>query len=407
MDYVLTLVHGTWADTKGWVAPGSFLRRELERRLATDGTPKGAPYVQSPNVREGVNVVFREFAWAGTNTHAARTEAGARLADFILAGYAQHPAARHIIIAHSHGGNVALYAMRDPAAREAVDGIVTLATPFIHVKPRDPHRYAGVVAWLMLGAAALASFVLLDALKLAWAPLAWLAASVVLLMTMKPRLTRWVNEAATREQTAIVAALQPGSIDCSKLMVLCARGDEVRTWLRTWEVAAHGTFATGCALLWLVAASARSNLPAAADGAARSALHAGLDQVRLFGFDALTLIVGLLVLCGLGALVLMCSTIFRWPGFGREPLLANALVDVGTSPIPDAGDGCSHRAHMWDVPSRTPWSRITRGGLRHTAICDDAAVVAAIGDRIACKLRPSNPSSSQVDVNRGVRHQVE
>ena len=380
MDYVLTLVHGTWADTKGWVAPGSFLRRELERRLATDGTPKGAPYVQSPNVREGVNVVFREFAWAGTNTHAARTEAGARLADFILAGYAQHPAARHIIIAHSHGGNVALYAMRDPAAREAVDGIVTLATPFIHVKPRDPHRYAGVVAWLMLGAAALASFVLLDALKLAWAPLAWLAASVVLLMTMKPRLTRWVNEAATREQTAIVAALQPGSIDCSKLMVLCARGDEVRTWLRTWEVAAHGTFAAGSALLWFAAASARSNLPAAADGAARSALHAGLDQIRLFGFDGLTLIVGLLVLCGLGALVLMSSTIIRWPGCGREPLLANALVDVGTDSVPRIGH--SHTACAFDIPFATMRSRIANGNLRHKAICDDDAVVSAIANWI-------------------------
>jgi hypothetical protein len=364
--YVLTLVHGTWADTKGWVAPGSFLRRELERRLTRAG--------ESP--REGVNVVFREFAWAGTNTHAARTEAGARLADFILAGSAQHPAARHIIIAHSHGGNVALYAMRDRAVREAVHGIVTLGTPFIHVKPRDPQLYAGVVAWLMLGAAALASFVLLDALNLAWAPLAWLAASVVLLVTMKPRLTRWVNDAAIREQTAIVAALQPGSIDWSKLMVLCARGDEVRAWLRTWEVAAHGTFAAGCALLWIAAASARSNLPAAADGAARSTLHAGLDQVRVFGFDGLTLIVGLLVVCGLGALALMCSTIVRWPGYGREPLFANALVEVGTDRVPRMGQ--SHTTYRFDIPFATTRRRIANRNLRHKAICDDDAVVSAI-----------------------------
>jgi len=29
--YVITLVHGTWADTKGWVSPGSALRRDIRR----------------------------------------------------------------------------------------------------------------------------------------------------------------------------------------------------------------------------------------------------------------------------------------------------------------------------------------------------------------------------------------
>jgi hypothetical protein len=104
-DYAITLVHGTWADTKGWVAPGSFLRRELEHGLA--------------------NVVIREFSWTGANTHAARTGAGVGLARFIRDGHAQYPGARHFVIAHSHGGNVALYAMRDDAARAVVQGIVT------------------------------------------------------------------------------------------------------------------------------------------------------------------------------------------------------------------------------------------------------------------------------------------
>ena len=100
--YVITLVHGTWADTRGWVAPGSVLRRELDARLGP--------------------VVFREFPWSSAHTHAARTEAGVRLAQFVRGGHAQYPEARHFIIGHSHGGIVALYAMRDAAADQVVSG---------------------------------------------------------------------------------------------------------------------------------------------------------------------------------------------------------------------------------------------------------------------------------------------
>jgi alpha-beta hydrolase superfamily lysophospholipase len=133
--FVVTLVHGTWADTRGWVAPGSFLRRELDRRLD--------------------HLTFRAFAWSGRNTHAARTEAGASLAQFIRDGHVRYPDAHHFVVAHSHGGNVALYAMRDPAARDAVTGIVTLGTPFIYTRCRDVARHAHVFSWLMLGVAAL------------------------------------------------------------------------------------------------------------------------------------------------------------------------------------------------------------------------------------------------------------
>ena len=44
--------------------------------------------------------------------------------------------AHHGIVAHSHGGNVALYALRDVALRRKIDGVVTLGTPFIHCRPR-------------------------------------------------------------------------------------------------------------------------------------------------------------------------------------------------------------------------------------------------------------------------------
>src|SRR5688500_13898345 len=196
-DYVITLVHGTWSRHKGWTAAGSLLRRELEL-----GLPK---------------VATRAFPWSGANTHAARIRAGAGLARFIRAGHARYPAARHFVIAHSHGGNVAMYAMRDPAARAALSGIVTLATPFMHARPRRFHRSLTAAAILLLGAPLVVVFALLEALHLQHLSIAWIAGAAFLRGMLEPVVSKWLIQRARREQARIVAALQPPPIECAKL----------------------------------------------------------------------------------------------------------------------------------------------------------------------------------------------
>ena len=365
--YVLTLVHGTCASTTGWVAPGSFLRRELEHRLAP------------------ADVRFREFAWTGRNTHAARTDAGARLAEFIRSGHAQYPDARHFVVAHSHGGNVALYAMRDPVVREAVCGIVTLGTPFIYARRRDAHRYADAIAGLMLGVAALVPFVVLDALHLTRIAVAWLMAGIALIVKLKPSLSRWVIDTVTLEQAEIVAAYQPPSVEPSKLEILCTRGDEARRWLHTWDVIARGPFIVGCVLLSVVEVAARSNLLASADSLAWSTLHRGLDTFRLFGVDGWTFVVGGLVLCVAWGVVLMGSGVVRWPGYSREPLLANLLVEIGTDRVPRGAGDTTHSARTFDVPAPPRRHRRIRRWLRHSAICENEDVVGAIANWVGLR----------------------
>ena len=124
-----------------------------------------------------------------------------------------------------------------------------------------------------------------------------------------------------------------------------------------------------------------------ADGFARSTLHRGLEELRLFGFDGWSLGVGGIVLCVVWAAVLLFSSVIRWPGYWREPLLANVLVEIGTGSVPRADDGNAHQAHTFDVPPQTMRSRITRELLRHTAICDHPAVVAAVRDWMATEKR--------------------
>jgi len=62
----------------------------------------------------------------------------------------KYPGARHFIIAHSHGGNVVLYAVREsPLMRSQLGGLVFLSTPFLHVERRDQSVYLS--AWIVLG----------------------------------------------------------------------------------------------------------------------------------------------------------------------------------------------------------------------------------------------------------------
>lgn len=49
-----------------------------------------------------------------------------------------YPHARHFIIAHSHGGNIVCYALRDhPELAQNIAGVITLSTPFLHANILD------------------------------------------------------------------------------------------------------------------------------------------------------------------------------------------------------------------------------------------------------------------------------
>lgn len=120
------LVHGTWARHARWVREGSALRDALAEGL--QGT-----------------VSFRTHAWTGRNRAKDRREAAERLLASVAQAAADADAT--FIIAHSHGGNVAVHAAAQAADRRArslaegqaplADGVVTLNTPFLAFAPRD------------------------------------------------------------------------------------------------------------------------------------------------------------------------------------------------------------------------------------------------------------------------------
>ena len=85
---------------------------------------------------------IKPLLWSGANSIFVRDKTAHVLAEYLSAEHTEHPQATQLIIAHSHGGNIALRALhhlqkRDASQLYGADGanpfVVTLATPFIEI----------------------------------------------------------------------------------------------------------------------------------------------------------------------------------------------------------------------------------------------------------------------------------
>jgi alpha-beta hydrolase superfamily lysophospholipase len=83
--------------------------------------------------------------WSGANSIFVRDNTAHILAEHLSAEHTAHPEATQLIIAHSHGGNIALRALHHLQKREVSSHsadtanplVVTLATPFIEIHQTD------------------------------------------------------------------------------------------------------------------------------------------------------------------------------------------------------------------------------------------------------------------------------
>lgn len=111
----MILIHGTFDSNSQILHPQS----ELGERVAA-------------SIKSETSEAFR---WSGANTAAARTQAAAILEQNLLSKFAQGIDAV-VIVAHSHGGNVAWMAVaRLPEVQQKNVGIVAVGTPFLFSEP--------------------------------------------------------------------------------------------------------------------------------------------------------------------------------------------------------------------------------------------------------------------------------
>ncbi|MBU0964910.1 MAG: hypothetical protein KKA54_00890 [Proteobacteria bacterium] len=109
----VTLIHGTYAKDAEWTHLNSPLANALRMRFGDKVKIEPAP------------------PWSGLNNVTARKKAKEELINHLhkLQDRYRHKA-NYFVVAHSHGGNVALYAIRDAKLKYPV-GIACLATPFL------------------------------------------------------------------------------------------------------------------------------------------------------------------------------------------------------------------------------------------------------------------------------------
>jgi pimeloyl-ACP methyl ester carboxylesterase len=98
----------------------------------------------------GSAVKIQFFDWSGRNTHSARLKAADDLAQFLDSEGRKYPGAVPVVIGHSHGGNVALYATNHIKDPRNLSNIVGLATPYLRGTSRPGLSILTQLAWFGL-----------------------------------------------------------------------------------------------------------------------------------------------------------------------------------------------------------------------------------------------------------------
>jgi hypothetical protein len=196
-----------------WLGSRSALRRALAG-LSADGP-----------------VRVHAFVWSGRNRVADRSRAAARLTRKLRLRLKQHPTARHYVVAHSHGGNVALYAMRDPQVGSRLDGLVCLSTPFLHARRRDVRGQYSTLGWVGLLVAGVTAYAVSRFFPQSWSSIrvagdslaTWAAITAGLVTVAAAALALWLSR---RESDRLATEMSIPAQRSTPVLTIRAPADE-------------------------------------------------------------------------------------------------------------------------------------------------------------------------------------
>jgi hypothetical protein len=139
-DLFITLVHGTWPRNVWrdvFLTPfyGKWPTRSFPRSLWFADGSEFRNRLCAGLSKRGLSARISPFLWSGANSVQERDKAAQELAEHIRAKQFDHPGSIQVVIAHSHGGNVALRALDQPGVTGDEIFITTIATPFVEILP--------------------------------------------------------------------------------------------------------------------------------------------------------------------------------------------------------------------------------------------------------------------------------
>jgi pimeloyl-ACP methyl ester carboxylesterase len=108
---IFVLIHGTFSRKAKWTERGSKLYEELRKAFPVSK--------------------IEVFDWDAKNSHKSRIRAARDLETLVDKLSESFPRGKIFLVAHSHGGNIALYASRHFDCRSKLAGIVCMGTPFV------------------------------------------------------------------------------------------------------------------------------------------------------------------------------------------------------------------------------------------------------------------------------------
>jgi hypothetical protein len=140
VDLFITLVHGTWPRNVWrdvFLTPfyGKWPTRSFPRSLWFADGSEFRNRLCAGLSKRGLSARISPFLWSGANSVRERDKAAQELAEHIRAKQFDHPGSIQVVIAHSHGGNVALRALDQSGVTGDEIFITTIATPFVEILP--------------------------------------------------------------------------------------------------------------------------------------------------------------------------------------------------------------------------------------------------------------------------------
>ncbi len=150
----ILLIHGTFANkaesAPAWWRQGSEFCHKLDSYLLQKGSPARC-WAQIGSQKN-------EFAWTGDNLESERRIGGNNLAKGITDLEASRDINRYHLVAHSHGGNVVLHALRSLADDpRKLGAVIFLGTPVLRCRRLPPWLSRSALAMLFYGVGLVAS----------------------------------------------------------------------------------------------------------------------------------------------------------------------------------------------------------------------------------------------------------